>query len=317
MSTRLRYMPDADELALAGALEGAIAEVLPVARLHAGSGDEDADRWRQLDALGILTAGVEEASGGSGLGAVGQAIMAVALGRMLATPAVLATMATAGVLPASQPHRVAAGFAGEPAVWAEEGGATHVLLHATGEAALHAMPAATRQIDDATWGVRLMTAKLETPVAVLSSSRVHLLRILYAAALAGNAAATLDMAVAYAKVREQFGRPIGSFQAVKHHCADMAIAARSACDLSMAAAVALDDGRDDAGLLVASAALVAREAAIGNAGLNIQIHGGIGFSAEADPHLFLKRAHLIAALDGNAEAAALALAAAIRRETSG
>src|SRR3546814_7592323 len=86
------------------------------------------------------------------------------------------------------------------------------------------------------------------------------------------------MGVDYAGLREQFGRPIGTFQAVKHHCANMAIAARCARDQVSFAAVAIDEGRADAALQVESALFVAGTAAIENAGKNIQIHGGIGFS---------------------------------------
>jgi alkylation response protein AidB-like acyl-CoA dehydrogenase len=111
------------------------------------------------------------------------------------------------------------------------------------------------------------------------------------------------MGVAYAGIRSQFGRPIGSFQAVKHHCANMAIAARCARDQTDFAAVALDEDRPDAALQVECALLVAGSAALDNCGLNIQIHGGIGFSDEADPHLVLKRARLQIALAGGLEAA--------------
>jgi len=124
-----------------------------------------------------------------------------------------------------------------------------------------------------------------------------------AAALAGISQAALDMSVAYAGVRQQFGRPIGSFQAIKHHCANMAIAASCARDQASFAAVAVDEGRDDAALQVECAFWVAGTAALENAGKNIQIHGGIGFSDEADPHLFLKRAQLLIAIAGGLEAA--------------
>jgi alkylation response protein AidB-like acyl-CoA dehydrogenase len=109
--------------------------------------------------------------------------------------------------------------------------------------------------------------------------------------------------VAYAGIREQFGRPIGSFQAVKHHCANMAIAARCARDQTTFAAVAIDEERPDAQLQVECAYLIAATAALENAGKNIQIHGGMGFSDEADPHLFLKRAQLLIAIAGGLEAA--------------
>jgi len=141
------------------------------------------------------------------------------------------------------------------------------------------------------------------PLARFDESQVARLRLIDAAALAGMAQTALEMSVAYAGIREQFGRPIGSFQAVKHHCANMAIAARCARDQTTFAAVALDEGRADARLQVECAFFVAGTAALDNAGKNIQIHGGMGFSDEADPHLFLKRARLQIEIGGGLEAA--------------
>ncbi len=116
------------------------------------------------------------------------------------------------------------------------------------------------------------------------------------------------MSVAYAGTREQSGRPIGSLQAVKHPCANMAMAARCARDQTGFAAVALDEGRPDAQLQVECAFFVAGSAALESAGKNIQIHGGMGFSDEADPHLFLKRAQLLIAIAGGLEAASWRIA---------
>ena len=158
-------------------------------------------------------------------------------------------------------------------------------------------------IDNELWlaGLREGTVCGEA-VARFENSQLLRLRLIDAAALAGMAAAALDMAVGYAGIREQFGRPIGTFQAVKHHCANMAIAARCARDQTTFAAVALDEGREDAALQVECALSVAGTAALDNAGKNIQIHGGIGFSDEADPHLFLKRARLQLAIAGGLDA---------------
>ncbi len=127
-----------------------------------------------------------------------------------------------------------------------------------------------------------------------------------AAELVGVAQASLDMAVDYAKVREQFGRPIGSFQAIKHKCADMLLAVESARSATYAAAESLDP-------LTARTALTrAKEAAVDCSGENIQIHGGIGFTTECDAHLYFKRAHSLKSLLGApgthcAEVAAAAL----------
>jgi 3-oxochol-4-en-24-oyl-CoA dehydrogenase len=127
--------------------------------------------------------------------------------------------------------------------------------------------------------------------------------VLVSAEAAGAAHDCVDTATAYAKDRLQFGRPIAMFQAVKHHCANMAVAARRACDQANFAAVAVDDQREDAAFQVDCALLVAGTAALENSGKNIQVHGGIGFSDEADPHLLLKRAQLSIALAGGLEAA--------------
>jgi 3-oxochol-4-en-24-oyl-CoA dehydrogenase len=117
--------------------------------------------------------------------------------------------------------------------------------------------------------------------------------VLLVAEAAGVAAWCVDTAVDYAKVREQFGQPIGGFQAVKHRCADML------CDLELAraaawdAASALDDPDTDAdarALAVAVAAAVAPQAAVDVAKSLIQVLGGIGFTWEHDAHLYLKRA---------------------------
>ena len=144
---------------------------------------------------------------------------------------------------------------------------------------------------------------LGAPIARFEAPQLLRLRLIDAAALAGISQAALDMSVAYAGTRAQFGRPIGTFQAVKHHCANMVSAARRARDQTCFAAVAVDEGRDDAALQVECALFVAGSAALENAGKNIQIHGGMGFSDEADPHLLLKRAQLLIAIAGGLEAA--------------
>ncbi|WP_406446297.1 acyl-CoA/acyl-ACP dehydrogenase [Streptomyces sp. NBC_00631] len=118
----------------------------------------------------------------------------------------------------------------------------------------------------------------------------ELAAVALAAEQVGGAQACLDAAVAYAKVRVQFGRPIGSFQAVKHKCADMLVkveAARSAVYHALSVAAG-----GPAGLPVAAAlaAVCSAEAFTHAAKENIQIHGGIGCTWEHDAHLYLRRA---------------------------
>jgi len=123
-------------------------------------------------------------------------------------------------------------------------------------------------------------------------------RTLLAAEAVGGASDCVDAAVAYAKVREQFGRTIATFQAVKHHCANMLVAAESATAAVWDASRAASEDERQFRLSAAAAAALAFPAYARNAELNIQVHGGIGFTWEHDAHLHLRRALVIAALLG-------------------
>ncbi|WP_406189930.1 acyl-CoA dehydrogenase [Streptomyces griseus] len=126
--------------------------------------------------------------------------------------------------------------------------------------------------------------------------------VLLAADACGTAARSLDTAVAHAAVREQFGRPVGAFQAVKHLCADLLVRLEQARALTWDAARAADEKPEVRGLTAALAAAVAPEAAYTCAKDAIQILGGIGFTWEHDAHLQLRRAVLARQLLGPADA---------------
>lgn len=305
--TDLRYHPGAEQRAIVGTIDESLLELLPLSRLHA-SHDEDAATWTSLEEIGVFTMGVSEERGGSGLGTVEEALVAMRLGSRLAAPGILATIGAARLLSGEQTAslRVAAAYRhGDRIIVVAEPQAARVLLRESDAASLHELPAAgAKAIDDRLWLAGLReTSRLGPALARFDDAQLVRLRLLDAAALAGIAEAALDMSVAYAGTRQQFGRAIGTFQAVKHHCADMAIAARCARDQVSFAAVALDDGRGDARLQVECAFLMAGSAALANSGKNIQIHGGMGFSDEADPHLLLKRARLLIAIAGGLEEA--------------
>jgi alkylation response protein AidB-like acyl-CoA dehydrogenase len=106
----------------------------------------------------------------------------------------------------------------------------------------------------------------------------------------GGAQRALDMAVEYAKVRQQFGRPIGSFQAIKHRCADLLLEVESLRSAVGYAAAAVAAGSTEVPVLASILGAYASEVYSHVAGENIQIHGGIGFTWEHDAHLYLKRA---------------------------
>jgi alkylation response protein AidB-like acyl-CoA dehydrogenase len=153
----------------------------------------------------------------------------------------------------------------------------------------------------------------------LQTARVRdLAATLYAAEAAAVAGWCLGTAAQYARSRHQFGRPIGSFQAVKHLCAGMLCRAERATVLAWDAARAADEAPDEHPLAAAAAAAVALDAAVDNAKDCIQVLGGIGFTWEHDAHLYLRRALALRQLLGGgagwrARTAGLALAGSRRR----
>ena len=116
---------------------------------------------------------------------------------------------------------------------------------------------------------------------------------------AGTARRAMEMSVEYAKVREQFGRPIGSFQAIKHKCADMLLEVESATSVAYAAGQAIDDDSEEAVMLASMAKAYCSEALSHVAAENIQVHGGIGFTWEHPAHLYFRRAKSTEMLLGN------------------
>jgi len=115
----------------------------------------------------------------------------------------------------------------------------------------------------------------------------------------GLCEAMLSATVGYAKVRQQFGRPIGSFQAVKHACADMAVGIAVARQLVGAAVQAIAGDRADAHASAAMAKSYACGAAVDVVGKAMQLHGGIGYTWESGIHVYLKRAALNRSLFGS------------------
>jgi len=114
----------------------------------------------------------------------------------------------------------------------------------------------------------------------------------------GAAQRALELTVAYTKARVQFGRPVGSFQALQHRMADLHVLVESARSLSYAAASAAAGGADDLGLRAAAAKAYCSETLTRVAGEMIQLHGAIGITWEHDAHRFFKRAHGAAHLFG-------------------
>ena len=136
--------------------------------------------------------------------------------------------------------------------------------------------------------------------------------VAYAAELLGIGAASLDLAVAYAKEREQFGRPIGSFQAVKHRCADMLVDVEGMRSVVYYAAWCLAADDPDRSVAASTAKTWCCDAAKRVTASCLQVHGGIGFTWESDVHLLLKRAQLDEVSFGDAVVHRTRLAALLR-----
>jgi alkylation response protein AidB-like acyl-CoA dehydrogenase len=145
-------------------------------------------------------------------------------------------------------------------------------------AALELSGTPARLIGDEGAAAGILDKTLQIAVVALSAEQV------------GAAQRCLDMSVDYAKLRVQFGRPIGSFQAIKHKCADMLLEVESARSAAYYAAWAIADDTDEVPVVASLAKAYCSDAFASAATETIQIHGGIGFTWEHDAHLFYRRA---------------------------
>jgi alkylation response protein AidB-like acyl-CoA dehydrogenase len=144
----------------------------------------------------------------------------------------------------------------------------------------------------------LLGEKTAEPAAL--DAIVDRVKVVLAAEMCGGAAAALDMSVEYAKIRKQFDRPIGTFQAIQHKLADMKVLLENARSLVYYAAWALDERAPDARLAAAMAKAYASDSCLRVAADAIQAHGGIGFTWEHDLHLYFKRIEADALTFGDA-----------------
>jgi alkylation response protein AidB-like acyl-CoA dehydrogenase len=264
-------------------------------------------RWRTLAELGIFSLSVPEESGGLGMSLADEVLALVELGRVPARGPWVGTMlATRLAAQAGDGDLAAAFMAGDARAglingdYLVDASAGDYGLRVTSEGAeLVRVEAATEVpgFDEATVVSRLESAE---PVLHVQDPRLQTrLRLLIAAYMIGVAEAATDMSAAYAKVREQFGKPIGTFQAVKHRCSEMAIRAYSARAELYVASLLLEQDGDQAGLLEGTVAyLLAMQAARNNSEDNVQNHGGIGVTAEHDAGVLVKRAHIYSNLGG-------------------
>ncbi|OBG90546.1 acyl-CoA dehydrogenase [Mycobacterium sp. E3251] len=290
--------------------------------------------WQNLVELGWLGLHVDEEHGGSGFGLPELVVVVEELGRAVApgpfVPTVIASAVIAKDGSAEQKSRLLPGLIdgtvtagigldgrvelkngiadGDAGIVFGAGMAELLLINAGEDVLLLERDRAGVSVDvpnnfDPTrrsGRVRLENVNVSAD-DVLVGARASALaraRTLLAAEAVGGAADCVDAAVDYAKVRQQFGRTIATFQAVKHHCANMLVASESGVAAVWDASRAASEDENQFQLAAAVAATLAFPAYARNAELNIQVHGGIGFTWEHDAHLHLRRALVIAALFG-------------------
>jgi alkylation response protein AidB-like acyl-CoA dehydrogenase len=316
-------LPTEEQAAIRDSIAGLSAKIFPVARLHEpaafGAGAETG-AWQSLAELGLFGLGLAEDDGGVGYSIAEEVTAARELGRFLVSPLVLATMlavhvARGEVQAALRNGTQCAAFANplRPVDFVAGGLADVQLLDAQGakfavlwndsQCALFSIADHGKIVEaiDETVTLTRATLDLSSPIAVVSGAALaRRAGLLLAAYLAGIAEATLEMAVEYAKIRVQFGQPIGAFQAIKHYCADMALRAEAAVSQTFYATIDSVAQGDENLFEMACARLVAANAAVENGRYNVQIHGGMGFTYEADAHMFLKRALLVSAINSGA-----------------
>lgn len=312
-----------DEQQIIDAASAYLSESLPVKRLHKDKCDAfELTLRRRVADLGWYGLTLDSSQGGSGFTVVEQMLLFREVGRFLAPlELLLITLAAniamldsnpdlirnildgaigvALVVPStSDIHRTPAGqtrlFAFQKADCALNLDGDEAVLINLASVNIEQIPCWDKTISMGVADLSLAPRLARTANPVVRRTA----QLLSAAMLVGISEAVCAMIVAYAKVRETFGRPIGAYQAVRHPCAEMTSRSEAARCQVFAAAVALRDQMDDVDLQIDAAKILANQAALRNVDWNIQLHGGIGLTDEHDAHLYLKRARVLSQLFG-------------------
>ena len=274
----------------------------------------DPELWREMAAQGWLAIEVPEDVGGLGLGFVEVAVLAEEVGRHVApAPYISTVLARRALATTDWAERLTEGTAVGAVAW----GASPVIdapiadvlvvvrdSDVTAYDISATKPTRVEAMDQTRRMARIDPTELDGGVEVggddLVTSMLDAGATAYAAELLGAAQRMLEASVDYAKVREQFGRPIGSFQAVKHRCADMLVDVEGMRSAVWYAAWAVETNAADRSLAASTAKAWASDAGMRVMNSALQVHGGIGFTWEHDLHLYLKRAQLDSVVFGDA-----------------
>ena len=304
-----------------------------VRRIMASETGHDADLWRALAGLGATGLTVDEAAGGLGLGAVElERVMEVAGAALLPAPLLSGAVAAAALAGTGEPLlaalaagervaavafagaldwsggdvRVADGRATGTARFVPDAAVADAILLVTGDGVFLSEPARVVPLPVFDRTRRLADVAFDAPARqVADAAAAARARDVALVALAGEQAGAaqrlLEMTVDYARERHQFGRAIGSFQAVKHMAADLLLESESATSAARDAARQVDEGAPGGEAAVALAAFACADAFVRVAADSIQMHGGIAFTWEHPAHLYLRRARSGAQLYGDSD----------------
>jgi alkylation response protein AidB-like acyl-CoA dehydrogenase len=272
-------------------------------RLDAGP-NRDPAVWQGLVDMGLPGLCVPESAGGLGLGLLDAALIAVECGRFcLAEPLVDTAFVAAPLLAATS-------GTGEILAQIATGAARIALAHplnpwiADLETATHWLGTALSSVTSGDFSTTAASVdplrNLSAPLATGENpALLDHAALMSAAQLIGLAEAMLQQATDYAKIRSQFGQPIGAFQAVKHQLASAAVALEFARPAVWVAAQALHDGLATAPTAVSHAKIAAGDAATSIAETAIQVHGAMGYTYEVDLHFWMKRSWALTAAWGD------------------
>jgi alkylation response protein AidB-like acyl-CoA dehydrogenase len=302
----MNLAPSEEQQLIAATAHEFLGKELSISRLRKLAKDVDGaaiddETWIRCAGLGWLALGLSEEAGGAGFGLPEEVMLFREFGRHLTPGPFLSSIIGARVAAAAGVRELVRTITsgerrvgievGELAVNVRPGDLILAMDDASGELCRLESVEQVTGIDPGSRFAKVVkgpsVARVENP-NILNRARV-----LVAAEQLGIIEAVRDMSSAYAQTRTQFGKPIGSFQAVKHRCADMAIAAYATIGEVFQAALLVDTGTEDAAFHAATAYVLATNGAKVSTAENIQNHGGIGFTWEQDSHLFLKRAYLL------------------------
>ena len=261
----------------------------------APAGELDRGVWDSLDAMGVLGVLVPEADGGLGLDETWLVPILEEAGRVALPHPLVETALVAAPLLGSEVGMVASDLGG-PIVPCAADADQLLVAHQGAIAVVERSMVGIEAEDTVDRGRRGARIDLGDARARLVTDEPDAIRLTYdrgvlgaAAQLVGLGQAMLDLTVAYVKERQQFGQPVGSFQAVKHHLADAALALEFARPAVWRAAWSMANGAPTVGRDVSMAKAMAADAAELAGRKALQCHGAIGYTVEADLHLFLKR----------------------------